>query len=159
MEHPNDRKDKLGVVTHGSLSKGIAMKLTGHTDAESITAGTFVVVQGARFDFFCLITDVTIDATNEAIRLYPPGPEETLLRKVVQGMGAYTSVEVRPMLMMDNGEHPELDDAQPHSVKTIPAHFSPVARADSEDVARVFGSEALGDGEDLFSDWQPEGYG
>ena len=157
MEHPNDRGAKLGVVTHGSLSKGVVMKLSEQIDAENITAGTFVVVQGARFDFFSLITDVTIDATNEAIRLYPPGPDEVLLRRVVQGMGAYTSVEIRPMLMMNNQSHPELSDEEPHTVKTIPSHFSPVAYADSDDVARVFGAESHEDGKTFYQIGSPRG--
>ncbi|MDE2729941.1 MAG: ATP-binding protein [Bacteroidota bacterium] len=157
MQHPNDRPDKLGVVTHGSLSKGVAMKLAEHIDAEDITAGTFVVVQGTHFDFFSLITDVTIDATNESIRLYPPAAEEHLLRQVVRGMGAYTTVDVRPMLMMDNRDHPELSDQEAHSVKTIPSHFSPVARADRDDVARVFGAESHEDGQTYFQIGSPRG--
>ena len=157
MEHPNDRTEKLGVVTHGSLSKGVAMKLVGHKDAESITAGTFVVVQGTQFDFFSLISDVSIDATNENIRLYPPEPNDILLRRVVQGMGAYTKVEIKPMLMMSNDYHPDLSQDEPHTVKTIPSHFSPVARATSDDVARVFGAEAHGDGKTYFQIGTPRG--
>ncbi len=140
--NPNDRPDKIGVITHGSLNKGVEMKLDAGRTIEDIVAGTFVVIQGERYDFFSMITDVAIDAANESILLHPPGPEDDLLRRVMQGMGTYAVVSLKPMLMMPNERHQELSEEPARSVKTIPAHFSVVARATDEDVARVFGSEA-----------------
>ncbi len=136
----NDRPDRIGVVTHGSLTGGVEMKLGAGQQVEHVTAGTFAVVQGMTHDFFCLITDVTIDAANEQILLYPPGPDETLLRRVMQGMSTYATVALKPMLMLPNEGLHDLTDDDPRPVKTVPAHFSPVARATKGDVARVFGS-------------------
>jgi hypothetical protein len=139
--HPNDRPEKIGVITHGSLNQGVEMKLDEGVSIEQVVAGTFVVVQGAAFDFFAMITDVAIDAANENILLNPPGPDDVLLRRVLQGIGTYATVSLRPMLMLPNRIHPEFQTQEARPVKTVPTHFSPVARADAEDVARIFGSE------------------
>ncbi|GIV58440.1 MAG: hypothetical protein KatS3mg042_1353 [Rhodothermaceae bacterium] len=142
---PNDRPEKIGIITHGSLNKGVEMKLDASESIESVVAGTFVVIQGQRYDFFSMITDVTIDAANEDILLHPPSAQDDLLRRVLQGAGTYATVTLRPMLMMENGRHQEFAEVRP--VKTVPAHFSVVARATEEDVARVFGHEANRDDE------------
>lgn len=152
---PNDRPNKIGVITHGSLTGGVEMKLDAGEQIEEIVAGTFVVVQGEKYDFFSMITDVTIDAANENILLNPPDPEDRLLRRVMQGVGTYATVSLKPMLVMENGTHQEFAEAQP--VKTVPAHFSPVARATEEDVARVFGSEANDGGRRFFEIGEPLG--
>ena len=141
----NDRPDKIGVITHGSLNQGVEMKLDAEESIESIVAGTFVVVQGERYDFFSMITDVTIDAANESILLHPPSREDDLLRRVLQGAGTFATVSLRPMLMMENRANEEYAEVKP--VKTVPAHFSAVAKATEEDVARVFGHEANKDDE------------
>ncbi len=139
------QRARVGVLTHGSLAGGVEMKLSPSRSVESVTAGTFVVVEGEAYDFFSLITDLKIDAANEGILLRPPGEDEELLRRVLQGSGTYATVSLRPQLMVENG----LSDRAPLPVKTIPAHFSAVGEATDDDVARVFGSEAA-DGGDRF---------
>jgi len=156
-EHPTDRPGKIGVITHGSLNDGIEMKLDASGSIEDVIAGTFVVIQGEQFDFFCMITDVEIDAANEQILLNPPGPEDDLLRDVMRGTGTYATVSLKPMLMLPNTEHPELSHDEPRSVKTIPSHFAPVAYATEEDVARVFGHEANDGGRTFFNVGSPIG--
>ncbi len=154
---PNDRPDKIGIITHGSLSQGVEMKLSASESIESVVAGTFVVVQGARFDYFSMITDVSIDAANEGILLHPPSEDEELLRLVMQGLSTYATVSLKPMLMMENRQHQELSGEAPRAVKTVPSHFSQVAKATEEDVARVFGSEANEGGNKFFSVGEPLG--
>ena len=154
---PTDRPNKVGVITHGSLNDGIEMKLAGDRAIEEVLAGTFVVIQGERYDFFSMITDVEIDAANEQILLNPPDASDDLLRDVMRGTGTYATVSLKPMLMMPNTEHPELSDSEPRSVKTIPAHFAPVAHATEDDVARVFGHEANDGGRTFFNVGSPIG--
>ena len=154
---PNDRPEKIGVITHGSLNQGVEMKLDAAGSIEDVVAGTFVVIQGEQYDFFSLITDVSIDAANENILLHPPSRDDALLRRVMQGMGTYATVSLKPMLMMGNQRHQELSDEEPRSVKTIPAHFSLVAHATEDDVARIFGHETHGDGKTFFHVGQPLG--
>ncbi len=155
--NPNDRPDKLGVITHGSLNDGVEMKLDAGESIEDVIAGTFVVIQGEQYDFFSMITDVQIEAANEQILLNPPAPSDELLRKVMQGSSTYATVSLKPMLMLPNAEHHDLSDDEPRSVKTVPAHFSPVAQATAEDVARVFGHEANEGGRTYFHIGHPIG--
>lgn len=48
----------LGVITRGSLTEGLEMKLADDCSIEDIKAGKFVVVDGDKLRFFSLITDV-----------------------------------------------------------------------------------------------------
>ncbi len=91
-------RTRVGVLTHGSLGKGVEMKLDPSRSVETVKAGTFVVVEGESYDFFSLITDLRIDAANEGILLRPPGEGEDLLRRVLQGSGTYATVSLRPQL-------------------------------------------------------------
>ncbi|NNF57498.1 MAG: ATP-binding protein [Rhodothermaceae bacterium] len=148
-------RKRIGVLTHGSLGQGVEMKLDPSRSVESVRAGTFVVVEGAQFDFFSLITDLTIEAANENILLNPPGRDEELLRRVMQGSGTYATVSLKPMLMV---EQDQLEDkAEVRPVKTVPAHFSSVGEATEADVARVFGSEQQDGGDRFFHVGEPLG--
>jgi uncharacterized protein len=141
------RAEPLGVLTHGSLLDGVEMKLDAGCSVESVATGTFAVVQGETLDFFCLITDARIAAANEGILLNPPPattPEGALLRRVLHGQSTYATVALKPMLALPNTRL-DTGDVPPRPVKTVPAHFSTVYRADAEDVARVFGAEVRTD--------------
>lgn len=142
---PTEKRRRLGVLTHGSLNGGVEMKHDPGRSVESVRAGTFCVVEGEHYDFFSMVTDVRIEAANEGILLHPPGPDDELLRRVMQGSGTYATVSLKPMLMMERGLDPD-----PLPVKTVPAHFSLVGEANEEDVARVFGSEAQDGGDRFF---------
>lgn len=143
---PDEKRRRLGVLTHGSLNGGVEMKHDPGRSVETVRAGKFCVVEGEQYDFFSMITDVRIEAANEGILLHPPGPEDELLRRVMQGSGTYATVSLKPMLMMEQG----IGDDTPLPVKTVPAHFSLVGEANEDDVARVFGSEALDGGNRFF---------
>ena len=151
------RDEQIGIITHGSLNGGIEMKLDTRESVENVIAGTFVVIEGEQFDFFSMITNLEIEAANEQILLNPPDPTDDLLLDVMRGSGTYATVELKPMLMMPNTDHPELTDEEPRSVKTIPAHFSPVSNATEEDVARVFGHESWDEGRTYFHVGHPIG--
>ena len=157
LSQPNDRPGKIGVITQGSLSQGVEMKLDASVDVEGIIAGTFVVIQGARYDFFSMITDARIDAANEDIFLYPPSEEDELLREVMQGTSTYATISLKPLLMLENDRHQDLADETARVVKTIPSHFSRVALATGDDVARIFGHEAHEDGRTYFFMGEPLG--
>ncbi|MDZ4700790.1 MAG: ATP-binding protein [Rhodothermales bacterium] len=155
--NPNVRPNKLGVITRGSLSQGIDMKLDDDLSVEAIAAGSFVVIQGEAYDFFAMITDASIEAANEGILLHPPAADDALLRDVMRGVSTYATVALKPMLMMPNTGHQDLQAEPARSVKTIPAHFSPVARATADDVARIFGHEANDGGNTYFHMGEPLG--
>ncbi|MGQ9461439.1 MAG: ATP-binding protein [Candidatus Fervidibacter sp.] len=137
----------LGVVTRGSLTEGLEMKLAEDCFIEDIKAGKFVVIDGDKLRFFSLITDLRLDATTPAVLQNPPDVSDDLVREVLSGTATYAMVTLKPMLTTDRGEAgdensiPERREPQP--VKTVPPHFSPVYEATSADVARIFGSEDM----------------
>lgn len=163
---------QIGVITRGSLVEGLEMKLNPDVSVEDIKAGKFVVIEGEKNEFFSMITDVRLDATNPDILAHPPPAEDTLMRSVLSGTSTYVTVSLRPMLMLPNHaddlgsglwvvgsgvrdtDNPEPKThnlkpspngaADPRPVKTIPGHFAAVFEAAESDVSRVFGSEESG---------------
>jgi DNA helicase HerA-like ATPase len=90
----------IGAITRGSLEKGVEMKLHPDESIEDVKAGTFVVIDGQKHDFFSMITDVTLEASNPDILLNPPSEDEKLLLRVLQQSAIYTTVKLKPMLLV-----------------------------------------------------------
>ncbi len=133
----------FGLITRGSLSKGLELKLEPGWLVEDMRVGRFVVVDGATHRFFCMVTDMTLGSTNEQILLDPPR-SNPLARRVVEGITTYGSVSIQPMLMLSQGDDRDQSDGELNQlgpVRTIPVHFSPVREATEPDFAAVFGRE------------------
>ena len=120
---PNDRPQKIGVITHGSLNQGVEMKLDAAESIEDVVAGTFVVIQGDQYDFFSLITDVSIDAANENILLNPPSKDDDLLLRVMQGhrnvrefLGRWGNIRRASDIAAASGCHHVVDGWDAHTV-------------------------------------------
>src|SRR6478609_4179773 len=82
----------LGVVTAGSLAKGLQARIRTLTPLEKIQTGQFIAVEGDGIRFFGLLTDVTLGATSESVLLDPPYPDDSgsaLLREVLHGIYTY----------------------------------------------------------------------
>jgi len=112
---------ELGLITGGSLTEGLQMKLSPDRSVEEVKAGKFVVVFGLYHKFFSLITDVRLDASSTNVLINPPSREDETLRQVLSGTSTISTVELRPMLMITH------DDNEPKPVKTIPPHFALVS--------------------------------
>ncbi|MGB7275499.1 MAG: HAS-barrel domain-containing protein, partial [Geitlerinemataceae cyanobacterium] len=50
----------LGSVIQGSLSEGLEVRLHPDVSVEEMRVGKFLVVQGVRSRFFCMLTDVSL---------------------------------------------------------------------------------------------------
>ncbi len=160
----NFDQQPLGSITQGSLTGGLEVRLHPHVSVEDMRVGKFLVVQGMRSRFFCMLTDVALGTANQRIISNPPAWEDTFLREVLAGSGTYGTIELAPMLMFTpeevTDEYSPKKDAgskaltglasfQPQTstnmellpVKTIPSHFSQVYEASEEDFRRVFGWE------------------
>ncbi len=151
----------LGTVIQGSLSQGLEVRLNPDISVEDMRVGKFLVVQGVRSRFFCLLTDVCLGTSNPRITANPPNPNDTLLQQILAGSGTYGTIELSPMLMLtqreDTTELPpsktvndtSLASFTPQTnsnlqllpVKTIPSHFSQVYDASEQDFRLVFGWE------------------
>ncbi len=127
-------KKLLGTVTGGSLTEGLVMRIAPETDLETIKTGKFVSVVGTHHVFFSLITDLSLEVTNQDILLYPPGEDEKLLQKLLKKQGMYATAELKPMVMLNK-------EKEVVPVKTVPPHFAKVHEATKEDVALIFGNE------------------
>lgn len=129
------RSPRLGLVTAGSLSRGLDVKLDPETDIEELAVGRYVVVHGRNRRFFCMITDIGLDNTNAQITLTPPDfQSNAYLRDVYSGTTAFGTVHIAPMLTIA-----EQGDVGP--VRTIPPHFQEVWTATEQDINDVFGDE------------------
>ncbi|MEO0012039.1 MAG: hypothetical protein RLZZ535_428 [Cyanobacteriota bacterium] len=155
----------LGSVIQGSLTKGLEVRLHPDVSVEDMRVGKFLVVQGTRSRFFCLLTDVSLGCSSDRIIANPPPIDDTFLRDVLAGSGTYGTVALSPMLMFTptatNSDFPSLPidpdldlntslgsmqantsaDMELLPVKTIPAHFSQVYEATEHDFRSVFGWE------------------
>ncbi|TWH54392.1 helicase HerA domain-containing protein [Dulcicalothrix desertica] len=158
----------LGSITQGSLTGGLEVRLHPDISVEDMRVGKFLVVQGMRSRFFCMLTDVALGIANQRIIANPPNWEDSFLREVLAGSGTYGTINLAPMLMFTpeaeerptftngksaNREVPNglkgLASFEPQTsttmellpVKTIPSHFSQVYEASEEDFRRVFGWE------------------
>jgi len=155
----------LGSVIRGSLTKGLEIRLHSDVSVEDMRVGKFLVIQGVRSRFFCMVTDVALGTANERIIASPPNWEDTFLREVLAGSSTYGIVTLAPMLMFTpedtehtfNGKTAQssafsgngLASFQPQTattmellpVKTIPTHFSQVYEAEEYDFRKVFGWE------------------
>src|SRR5690349_6187688 len=127
---------RLGIVVRGSLADGLQARLDGPSSVEDMRVGKFVKVRGEKHDFFCLVTDVLLDAANDQVLADPPPESEPFLRQVLVGTMTFGLVQVQPMLMLARDGAGALhnggaDDAArdgaeagPQPVRTIPTHFS-----------------------------------
>ena len=90
----------LGSVIQGSLSQGLEVRLHPDVSVEEMRVGKFLVVQGVRSRFFCMLTDVTLGTSTPRILANPPDPSNTFLQEVLAGSGTYGTIDLTPMLMI-----------------------------------------------------------
>lgn len=131
-------KKKLGLITQGSLSTGLEMRLDPDYSVEDLRVGRFVVIQGRSTRFFSMLVDVSLAAANLSILSIPP-PEDDFILSVLAHSATFGTVKIQPMLMLE--ENDSLKTAELRPVKTIPSHFSKVFEATQSDFALVFGQE------------------
>lgn len=141
----------LGLVIQGSLSEGLEVKLHPDVSVEDMRVGKFLVVQGSRARFFCMLTDVSLGASNPRIFTHPPAHDDSFWLEILAGSDTYGTIKITPMLMLvlrdkegekidfDNIPNPE--ELQLLPVKTIPSHFSQVYESTERDFRCVFGWE------------------
>ena len=128
------RSPRLGVVTGGSLSRGLDVKLDPGTELEELAAGRYVVVHGHQRRFFSMITDITLASTSAQIASTPPDMSNPFLADVYGGSMAFGIVHIAPMLVIN-------ENSQIEPVRTIPPHFQEVWTATEQDINDVFGDE------------------
>src|SRR5512142_604520 len=152
---PDNQNPSIGYVVGGSLKDNFRVRLT--VDPLTVQEGAFVVIESANFQFYGLVTDLELGATDprfadeqSEIRLAPA------LAKALHGQTLYTNLEVLPALMMEIGPEPgsqeyadwlekhKGDHPNPGPVKTVPPHHALVRLAGEGDIAEIFGKAGQG---------------
>ncbi len=128
-------RNRLGVITSGSLIEGLTARLEARESVEDMRVGKFVVIQGEKHEFFSMVTDVALEATNQKILTDPPDGDP-FIHAVLAGTSTYGTLALMPRLMLPSDQSETM-----LPVKTIPRHFSPVFEASEDDFIRVFGRE------------------
>ena len=124
--------DRLGLIVEGSLVDGLTARLDGKQSIEDVRVGQFVRITGQKHDYFCLVTDVRLDATNRDLLADPPLPTDAFALQVLAGTTAYGALEIQPMLMLardvsSNGTSPAAT-AHPPPARMAPARSAPSRR-------------------------------
>ena len=133
----------LGSITQGSLSQGLEVRLHPDVSVEDMRVGKFLVVEGVRSRFFCMLTDVALGTSSTRIVANPPSPNDDFLREVLAGGGTFGTINLTPMLMFtpeSNGsglETPAALYSKPHSssltlTPSSLASFQPQSSSDME---------------------------
>lgn len=138
------RDHLLGVVTEGSFSAGLTVRLDGAASGD-LQVGSFVVLEGNDRRYFSLINDLQLRTTDPAISSDPPADSQ-FIRAALLGIHTFTAATVRPSLALEDAGN-VLGDPRPRAVRTIPPHFATMRAARDEDFHLVFGTE----GGDFFS--------
>ncbi|MGB9750992.1 helicase HerA domain-containing protein [Roseiflexus castenholzii] len=128
-------RKRIGVITGGSLIEGLHARLDSSVSVEDVRVGQFVVIQGEKHNFFSMVTDIALEATNRTILTRPPDGDR-FFHEVLAGTATYGVVQLKPMLMLPHDLNQEL-----RPVKTVPYHFAPAREADAQDFTRVFGAD------------------
>ncbi len=129
MTKANTPAPPLGVITRGSLSEGLQLKLEAGCSVEDMRVGRFVVIEGRENRFFCLVTDMELGAMNPRALLDPPLGNR-LAGRALEGITTFGQVAVTPMLMLPRAASPSrpspptpLPDAGERSLPTYESTY------------------------------------
>lgn len=141
----------IGYVVGGGLKANLFVRLTVPSD--QVQEGGFVVLESGNWQFYGLVTDLQLGASDPR---YAEKPAENrlspLVTRLLNEQTLYTNLEVLPALMLERG--PELDSPdyeawtkahqnenlpRPLPIKTVPSHHSLARLASAGDVAEIFG--------------------
>ena len=132
---------RLGVVVGGSLSEGIQSRLDPGVSVEDLAVGRYLVADGRKQKFFCLLTDIELGSTSQDLGALTPSVDNPYVADVLAGATAFGLLHVTPMLSISQDAGEALAQG-PKPVKTVPAHFSAISEASESDIEQVFGEES-----------------
>ena len=135
-----EKSQRLGIVTSGSLNKGVEVRLDSQASVEDMAVGRYVTIEGQKQRFFGMITDISLGVIDPKLTLTPPDISDPFMAEVLAGTSTYGTLHVVPYLVIGGDVNGLIEGPQP--VKTIPSHFSPIKLATQQDVELVFGKES-----------------
>lgn len=127
---------KIGEIVSASVLKGLTAKLELE-DPEDLRIGYPVVVEGRRYDFYCIVHDIVNETSDIAERLAGSHLRDTIMPADMQeGYGGpifYSKALLRPIQLIDR-ETGRLSEPE-----TIPPYFSETRHATESDVEHIYG--------------------
>src|SRR4030042_654513 len=111
---------RLGIVTSGSLTKGVEVRLDSSASVEDMAVGRYVTIEGKKRRFFGMITDISLGVTDQKLSVAPPDVSDPFMAEVLAGTSTYGTLQVLPMLTIGGGVTELVEGPPP--VKTVPAH-------------------------------------
>ncbi len=130
---------RLGMVTSGSLDKGVEVKLESSVSVEDMVVGRYVTIEGRQRRFFGMITDISLGVTDPQLTLTPPDVSDPFIAEILNGTATYGALHVTPYLTIGGDVDSLVEGPQP--VKTVPSHYSAVNLASDRDMELIFGKE------------------
>ncbi|SNX55452.1 ATP-binding protein [Thermoanaerobacterium sp. RBIITD] len=121
-----------GKLFRGSISSGLDIKLSEGSLIEDVKVGNFVVIQGKKNKYLCMVTDIKYEAVNPQIMVDGADVDNEIDEKIIDGTGVYGVVTLSPMIQVDENQNAL-------TVKSIPAYGSHAKDADKTDIYAVFG--------------------
>ncbi|MFX0149748.1 MAG: helicase HerA domain-containing protein, partial [Candidatus Hodarchaeota archaeon] len=124
----------LGEVISGAVSSAIELKLK--TESEEVRIGYPCMVEGNKYDFFCIIADICFPASNavtilaNAEKLRSTIPMTTI--ETARGRTFYSVAELQCVQMIDKVTY------RTYLFETLPPYFSPGRLANKNDVEVVY---------------------
>ncbi|MHA2053942.1 MAG: ATP-binding protein [Candidatus Hodarchaeales archaeon] len=127
----------LGEVISGAVSSSIQLKL--RTDIEEVKIGFPAIIEGKKYDFFSIISDLQFPTSNavtmlaNADKLRNTIPMETITTS--RGRAFYSIADLQCVCMIDK------TSLKTYQFETIPPYFSTGRLASKVDVERVYTTE------------------
>ena len=127
---------KIGEIVAASVIDGLVAKLQLH-NPEELRIAYPVIVEGARYDFYCLVEDVINEPSDIADQLAGSSISDVVVPRseTHEGYGGpifYSKAKLR-MIQLIERETKDLSEPQ-----TIPPYFSACRHATREDVERIY---------------------
>jgi DNA helicase HerA-like ATPase len=126
---------KIGEIVSASVLKGLTAKLELE-NPEDLRIGYPVMVEGRRYDFFCIVHDILNETSDIAERLAGSRLRDTIMPADMQeGYGGpifYSKALLRPIQLIDK-ETGRLSEPE-----TIPPYFSETRHATEKDVELIY---------------------
>lgn len=139
-----DDGHRLGVLTGGSFTEGLTVRLDAATSTEDLRVGDFVVLEGDQHRYFSMLSDMQLEVTDAGLAADPPPVASRFVRQALAGTHTYATVVVKPSLVLRGVGSDEVtaEARRPEPVRNIPMHFSELRQATQADIDGVFGKES-----------------
>jgi len=150
------QRTKVGYLVGGGLKENFRVRLI--VSPQEIQEGAFVVIQSGEWNYYGIVTDIQLGATDERFAdEQMEGRFPAHISKALHGQTLYANLEVLPNLMLEVGPElgtPEYKDWRGKidaglkdaprilPVKNIPPHHAQVYLANAGDIAEIFGDPA-----------------